>query len=329
MLSTFLVVIHRVQVAEQVNQAALSSCADHGIVSAPEVADQRSLEFLHEELPQRRFSPRAVDHVVRHVVVGEGPQPMGLARHPPRSLVGMQHGRPQGFRLDLLVPREEGFLQATPHVQQTARGELHLNVVVEDLDNLREGVAQPVVHPGGHRAGAVAQRRSRQGVGNLGFDQLLAPRAPIAMDRVLGDDRSDPFGNVLDIARAGLLAALQSALAVRATGQPMRASLVDTCWWRPTMALVSRLGSRLLSQALGRRFLIGRDHGRRRGWRWDWPLQSAQFSCHCHEGQDHGFFPLAVNLTGLLLGQRGPKDFVEIHGRAWSAHAYLYAHTLS
>jgi len=48
--SSLLVVIHRVQVAEQVNQAALSGCADHGIVSAPEIADQRSLEFLHEEL---------------------------------------------------------------------------------------------------------------------------------------------------------------------------------------------------------------------------------------------------------------------------------------
>ena len=42
-----------------------------------------------------------------------------------------------------------------------------------------------------------------QGVGNRGFDLLLAARAPVAVDRVLGDLGFQVVGDVLDDAGCG------------------------------------------------------------------------------------------------------------------------------
>jgi len=160
------------------------------------------------------FAAGAVDHVIGQVVIGKGPQPVGLAGYPPRGLVGVQHGGFQGFRLDLFVPGKESILKALPKVHQPAAGQFHLQMIVEDIDNLRNRVAQAVVHPGGHHCRAVAHGTPRQGVGNLRFHQLLAPRAPVATDRMFRHDRRDPVGDILDEACARTRAAFQPPLAI-------------------------------------------------------------------------------------------------------------------
>ena len=78
----------------------------------------------------------------------------------------MQHRRVQGLLLNLLVPGVEDRLQAIPHLHQPAGSDLHLQVEVEDLHDLRERVAQPVVQPGRQHQHMVAQRRAGQSVGN-------------------------------------------------------------------------------------------------------------------------------------------------------------------
>ena len=171
-------------------------------------------------------------------MIGKGPQPVGLAGHPPRGLVGVQHGGFQGFRLDLFVPGKKSILKASPKVHQPAAGQLHLQMIVEDVDDLRNRVAQGVVHPTGHHRRAVAQGSPRQGVGNLRLDQLLAPRAPVATDRMFRHNGRDAFGNVLNEAWARARAAFQPPLAIRTARQPMFAFSVDPRRWSAVMAFV-------------------------------------------------------------------------------------------
>ena len=89
--------------------------------------------------------------------------------------------------MDLLVPRPQHTGQAVPHLRQAAVGEREPQVAAEDIDDRPGGSAQSVVQPGGQDDGAVAEGACGQGVGNLGFDRLLAARAPVAVNRALGD----------------------------------------------------------------------------------------------------------------------------------------------
>ena len=253
---------------------------------------------------------------------------MGLAGHSPRSLVGMQHGGVQCLRLNLFVPGKERLLQAPPEMHQSAAGQLHLQMIVEDIDDLGNRVAQAVVHPRGHDGGAAAQPCSGQGVGNLRFHQLLAARAPVAMDRMFGHDRSDSLGNVFDVTLPRCLAALQSPLAVRTARQPMVASLVDPCRWSAMMALVARLRPRLLA-SLRCRFLIPRNHARRRGRSGLSGIQGGQLPRHDHKAQNHRLLSVAVDCPRLVLRQRRAKQLVEIHFRACRAHTSIYENTLT
>jgi len=320
--------VDRVQVAKQMDQAALPSRADHRVVGAPEVAHQGSRELLDEELSQGRFAPRTIDHVVGQVVRGEGPQPVGLAGHAPRGLVGMQHRCPQGLLLNLLVPGEEDFLEPPPHPHQTARGELQLQVEVEHVDDLREGVSQTVVQPARHDQRAIAQGSPGQSVGNDRFDPLLAVGTPVAMDRVLGDHRLDAAGNVLGVASSSLLASLQGTLAMRAAGQPMLAVDVDPLRHRPAISLVASLASGPLSPGRTRRFLVAGHHARRRRWRRFGRVQGSQSPCHGQQRQDNRLDALIVDFPCLFLRERRPKHLVEIHPCACSAHPnYIRTYT--
>jgi hypothetical protein len=51
--------------------------------------------------------------------------------------------------------------------------------------------------PGREHRRAIAERGPGQGVGDDRLDGLLTARAPVAVDGMLSDDRSDLLGNVL------------------------------------------------------------------------------------------------------------------------------------
>ena len=239
----------------------------------------------------------------------------------------MQHSGFQGFRLDLFVPGKKSVLKALPKVHQPAAGQLHLQVVVENIDNLRNRVAQAIVHPGGHHCRAVADGSPRQGVGNLRFDELLAPRAPVATNNMFCDDGRDPFGNVLDEASAeaasvspGLGNRDSTAIDVRVSGRSVRA---HGAW-----PLCPGLPPLLAPSARGR-FLIAGNHARRRGRRRLVGTQRSQLPRHDEKTQDHRFFAPAIQLPGLFLRQGRTEKFVETCFRACRAHTCLYEHPLA
>jgi len=132
--------------------------------------------------------------------------------------------------------------QPMPHLHQPAGSEPHLKVKVEHLDDLREPVAQGKMQPRGEHQRAVAQGRFGQRVGDRRFHFLSALRAPIAMDRVLGDFCFEIFGNVFAVSRSRFLAPLQPAVAVRTAIGAVLLAMIDplgrsTTAWRASDAM--------------------------------------------------------------------------------------------
>ncbi len=113
------------------------------------------------------------------------------------------------------------------HRQKVADGSKLRTLPIEDLDDLAGRNAQTVLQPRRECDGAVAERAVGQGVGNLGFNLLLAAGTPVAVNRVLGDLGRQVFGDVFDNAGAFASGAFERSAAVGARGQLVRLVVVD------------------------------------------------------------------------------------------------------
>jgi len=161
---------------------------------------------------------------------------------------------------------------------------------------------------------------------------LLAIRAVIAVDGVLGDHRLDLFRNVLDHPRPRSSAALQWALAVRTTIEAMRSPFVDPHGSLATNALVADTSAGLLAATflLCIGFCVDRDHARR--CRWGRRSVVAFEPCqrgtlltdvpaHRQRGQRDGFGAELVELPRQrftkLPTQRSVNDPLQFSCRPW------------
>jgi len=75
------------------------------VVSAPEVADEDSLEEGSQDLFDHRRAPAFGDEVIAKVVGGKSPQPMGDAIEPPSGLIGVEHSAVGDAPADVMVSR--------------------------------------------------------------------------------------------------------------------------------------------------------------------------------------------------------------------------------
>ena len=71
--------------------------------------------------------------------------------------------------------------------------------------------------PGREHQRAIAERGTGQSIGDDRLNGLLAVRAPVAMDGVLGDDRGDLLGNILGDPSPRLIGASQRSVTIGAT----------------------------------------------------------------------------------------------------------------
>ncbi len=241
---------------------------------------------------------------------GETPQPSGLAIHAPAGLVGVEHRRVQRFLVNGLVPRQENLRQPAPHVQQPARRDLEKQVEIEDLHDLRKRVAQHIVQPRAEDQHPVAQGRARQGRRHNRLDFLLASRTPVAVNGMLGDFRTDAFGYVFGVARAGLRAAVQRPAAVGTHLGAVCFTPVDTFGRHAPAAGVAHLASRLFLAAHRRLgFPVNWLHARRGGGRLVGSerrlglLLRQQLGLR-QQGKHHGIFAQCVDRSGLLLREQ-------------------------
>ncbi len=178
-------------------------------------------------------------------------------------------------------------------------------MVVEHLQDLRTGRAQTVVQPGRKNQGAVAQRGVRQGVRNLRLHPLLAPRTPIPVNRVLGDQGSDPRRNVLGVAGTRVASSFQAASAVGTTGQAMLAPLVDPVGDRPPMSDMPGSGPGPLASTGRGRLLVDGLHPGRRLRRIGRETSFGQLLGQLQQGEDHSLLALAKQGPCLSLRERG------------------------
>ena len=305
-----LVFLGMLQLSQQVHQAHLSQRADDRVVSRPEVGNQRAREFLDKELLQRRRPPAPVDHVIGQRGSCEAPQPVRLAVDAPAAFVTVKHGRSQGFLLDLLIPGVKDRLQPIPHSDQAAGRDLHLQMELEHLDNLRERVAQGVVEPGRKHQHAIAQSSLWQSVRHNRLYPLLALRAPVAMDRVFGNFRLDSR-DVFRIAGAGIAGPPQSTTAIRALRELVFHFPVDFPGNFAARARVSLFGPGTFLAQFGRWLHPrGRGRGLMRGARRGGLLLGQLFR-QFQQREDNGFFALGENRPCLFFSERGPPKNIE------------------
>ena len=223
------------------------------VVGAPEVGHQHPGELLLEEPLQRRAAAAAVDHVAGDVPRREAPQPMGLAVDPPAGLVGVRDGASQGLRPDLVVPGRQDLPQPPPHLDQAAGREPEPQVEVEDVRDLGQRHAQQIMQPRRERHDPQPDRRAGQGVGDGRLDGRPAMRAPVAMDRVLGDDGGDVGGGVLDDPRPRAPTQPHRPMADGAGRERVLLATVDPLGRRPSPPGMPRGRPLGLPAALGRR----------------------------------------------------------------------------
>jgi hypothetical protein len=105
--------------------------------------------------------------------------------------------------LDGVVPGLKNVGDAVPDVGQSAGRDRHLQVGVQDLDDLTGGGAESVVQPGGEDGGAVADAGVGQGIEHFGFDLFVAGFAVAAGNDVLDRFDLEVLGDVFDGACAG------------------------------------------------------------------------------------------------------------------------------
>lgn len=186
---------------------------------------------------------------------------------------------------------------------------------VEHLDDLPKRVAQGVVQPRCEHQHPVAERRSRQRRGHRRLDFLPAVRAPIAMDRVLGDFRLR-LGNVFRVADARLGAAAQLPAAFGADVGPVRFVNIDSRRLGASTAEMPLLAAGLLlSPRRSSRLGIRRLHARRRGWRIVRRTRlrntlNGQLLGKLQQRKHNSFFTLRIDVAGLLFCEsRSQRNF--------------------
>ena len=101
-------------------------------------------------------------------------------------------------------------------------------MIAENLANLVDRDAQPVMKPRRQCRHTMAERRVRQSIRHNRLDMLFTGRAVVAVDRVLDDFGSQIVENILDGARAFSVAALQLAATVGAAILTMFFGAVDS-----------------------------------------------------------------------------------------------------
>jgi hypothetical protein len=150
-----------------------------------------------------------------------------------------------------------------PHLCQAALGDLHLKMGLEDIDHLFRGGADTVMEEGGKRDGLVAQRAGGHGVGDLGLDLLLAARAPIAVEGMLGGLDLQVGGYVFNDACASATGASEISAAVGAVRQLMFDVMIDVLRFGSSVAGMAGSSAGFATSFGGRRqFLEGRDGAR-------------------------------------------------------------------
>ena len=137
----------------------------------------------------------------------------------------------------------------------------------QNVGDLPDRHAQPVVKPTGERDDVVAQRRIRHRIGHHRLDMLFAVRAIVAVDRVLRDDRRDRLGNVFDDARSCAVAPLQFARAARTDRKSVLDLRIDDIGRFASLADVADLGTGLPDPPGRGRLLVDRNHRRGSGRR--------------------------------------------------------------
>jgi len=157
----------------------------------------------------------------------------------------------------------------------------------------------------------VPQRGVGHRVGHDRLDVFLAAGAIVAMDRVLGDDWRDLFGDVLDDALSRPFATLKFAAAAGAAVKAMLDLRVDRRRGLASGAGVPFLRPRLLAASLRRRLLVRRDHARRRGRRNDRWLQGGDMPGHRQREQRHRLWSQPWQRFGLLLRKRAALSRME------------------
>jgi len=222
----------------------------------------------------------------------------------------VQHRRVLGFACNLLIPRLNRLGQAPPAVHQSAGADPGVQVRAENVTHLADGHAQSIMKPGTERDDVVPQRGIGHGVGNHRLDMLFAVRAVIPMNRMLGDNRGDLFGNIFDDPFALPLAALKFSAAAGAGFKAMLDCPVDLVRRLASRPGVTIPGPRLFAAFLCRRLLINRHHPRRRGRGRRLRLQAQLLNLLAgrQQSQPHRFGPKFGQPCRLGFGQLAAKQ---------------------
>lgn len=186
---------------------------------------------------------------------------------------------------------------------------------VEDRENLRDGDAQAVMQPTPQHRHAIPDLTLGQCLRHRRFHALAALFAPIAMDRELGHNGVDVFGDVLDDSRPRLTTPRQFALTSRAPIQAQHHRAVNDGRRRATRADMSLLLPRFLAAPRRCRFLVDRLHaGRSRGRFARFRLLVGQEFGQLQQGKHDGFGPLLVNGLSFVGREIRPQRDVESSG---------------
>ena len=108
-------------------------------------------------------------------------------------------------------------------------------------------------------------RATGQWVGDNRLDLLLAPRAPVAVNRVVGDTGFRALGNVFDEAGSLAFRSGEQSLRARTDRQTMPSVAINASRNQPSGPGIPRLGPAFLAPFVGLRFRLGLRGNRSRG----------------------------------------------------------------
>jgi len=154
---------------------------------------------------------------------GETPQPVGHPVHPPPGLVRVQDRRVPDLGDPGFVPEEQDPAQRMPLPDHAAFRPGEVQMIVESLEDLREGHPQRVMPISGQHQQAVADAGVGEGVGHRGFHGFLTTRAIVAVDDMFRHFRPRLGGKVFDDPDADALWTVAPLQRTAAVGAPIQA----------------------------------------------------------------------------------------------------------